>query len=353
MSPELSALLATRPFWSVETAAEAVFGYKDNLLLSSVADERSAFVRGGAEVMLMGLRPRTQLSFFAQGERTEYFEGEGVKHDANAFALAEVAYQATDTLKLRLPVIGSYADDVFDVSETEFERTVAELEVSTARVAPTLRWSYARRGWIEAQGVAERKWYADEGNDARNGEGRLRAGWRLGRRFEVQLGAARRWRNFEHRVQYTATGRARPGTQLKVAEREGEVRLVADWDGEGVWETTTRLQVMDYRDNYSGFFSYERGRVAQEVAWRRAPWLVRLEASAERTEWHVQTVGIGVAPPARHREGFEASLRMERAIGERWTAVAGYSWERARSNETIASYRVNEGVLGLRWTWEK
>jgi hypothetical protein len=28
-------------------------------------------------------------------------------------------------------------------------------------------------------------------------------------------------------------------------------------------------------------------------------------------------------------------------------------WERNRSNEVIASYYLNEGLLGIRWSWEK
>jgi hypothetical protein len=46
-------------------------------------------------------------------------------------------------------------------------------------------------------------------------------------------------------------------------------------------------------------------------------------------------------------------VRLERKLSARWTLVANYSWERSRSNDAIASYTVNEGLLGARWSWDK
>lgn len=353
LSPELEALLEAQPLWAIESAAESSFGYKDNLLLSATADERSSFARGRAEVFVVRLHPRWNYSLFVQGEGTHYFSGETFDHDARAFGHTELAYRLSDSWKMALPVIGSYSDDVFDVSETEVDRTVAEQKVVSGRAAPTLRWDFFRRGWIEVQAAGERKRYEDRGNDARIGEGRVRLGWEVGRRFEVRAGVARRWRNFEHRLQYSSTGRERPGTHLKIQEREGELRLDATWDADRNWITVTRAVVMDYRDNGSGYFSFDRMRVTQELEWNREPWLVRLEVGAERMEWEVQTVGVGATPPARIKDGYDAALRVERELCGRWKLVAGYKWERTRSNVAIASYEVNEGLLGARWSWEK
>jgi hypothetical protein len=74
---------------------------------------------------------------------------------------------------------------------------------------------------------------------------------------------------------------------------------------------------------------------------------------AKRVEFDVQTVGFGLAPPPRIKDEFLGELRVERSLGRRWTVLAGATWERTRSNDTVASYVVNEGLLGLRWSWEK
>src|SRR3954469_11919157 len=48
----VAALLASQPQWSISTELETAYGFKDNLLLSSTDEERSAFVRGGVEMLL-------------------------------------------------------------------------------------------------------------------------------------------------------------------------------------------------------------------------------------------------------------------------------------------------------------
>jgi len=53
------------------------------------------------------------------------------------------------------------------------------------------------------------------------------------------------------------------------------------------------------------------------------------------------------------KEEFSAQLRVERKLGERWTIYTEYNWERNRCNDPIASYNMNEGLLGVRWSWEK
>ena len=70
-------------------------------------------------------------------------------------------------------------------------------------------------------------------------------------------------------------------------------------------------------------------------------------------EFDVQTVGLGIAPPARIKDEYNLEGRVERKLTDRWTIFAALTWERSRSNDRVASYRVNEGLLGVRWSWEK
>jgi hypothetical protein len=58
-------------------------------------------------------------------------------------------------------------------------------------------------------------------------------------------------------------------------------------------------------------------------------------------------------PAPRIRDEHEVDLRVERRMRAGWSVFASFRWERARSNERIASYVVNEGLLGLRRSWEK
>ncbi len=354
LPPDLAALLAAQRAWSASTAAELSYGYKDNLLLSHLGEESSPFARGSFSVLVLRVPTGSfDASFFAQADGTRYFSGQTIDHDVKIWTQTDLAYRLGDTLKFSLPITGYYSDQVFDVSDTEVERLVAKQKIKGGVVGPTVRWNLGARWWIEAQANGERKRFADGTSDARVGDGVLRLGWKPIERIETRLVASQRWWNFDRRAQYTSAGRALTGTRLKVTEREGQARIEIIWDEAAHWQTYTRVSRVDYRDNGSGYFNYREAKVAQELRWKNQRWLVRLEGLVRRFNFEVRTVGFGIDPPARIKDEYSAELHVERVVDKRWTLLAGYSWERSRSNDTFASYRVNEGLLGLRWSWEK
>jgi hypothetical protein len=203
------------------------------------------------------------------------------------------------------------------------------------------------------QALGDERRYDDESNDQQVGAGSVRLGWSPARRVDLRIAGTRRWRNFDTRAQYSSAGRELPGTHLKIAEREFEARADVTWDRAASWQTMTRVTALDYRDNGSGYFNYGEHKLAQEVEWKEGDWLVRAMGSAGRVKFHVQTVGFGIDPPARVEDEFVVELRVERRVARAWTMFAEYNWTRTRSNDPIASYVVNEGLLGLRWSWEK
>lgn len=353
-SASLEALLASLPQWSVATSWRAGYGYKDNLLLSYAEVERSAFVRSGIELLVLRVpQGNFEFSGFAEAEGTRYLSARTSDQDAKVWVQVEPGYRVLESLKFALPVTGYYYDQVFDVSDTDVERRVAELKVRGLMVGPSVRWDFHPAWWGEAQASGQRKRFDDGANDGRIGEGALRLGWKPAERFEARVLGAQRWRTFDRRTQYSAAGRELPDTELKIDEREWEARGDITWDEAGKWQTSTRVSLLHYRDNGSGYFNYREQRVAQELEWRNDAWLVRVGGSASRLDFGVQKAGIGVDPPARLKDEFTAELHAERRLTPRWTLLASYLWERSRSNDVYASYRVNEGLLGLRWSWEK
>lgn len=352
--PDLAAFLAGLPAWGVSVSAAASYGFKDNLLLSPVAEERSPFARGNVSFFLWRV-PTGQFDFslLADADRSRYFSGDAVEHDAKAITLADAGYRFGEVAKLSLPVTGYYSDRVQDDSESEAERLVSRMKVTGASVGPTFRWNLHPSWWLEGQALAERKRYEGGGSDGDVGEGSARLAWKPLARVELRLTAIRRWRDFEQRLQTTAAGRELAGTQLKAAEREGQLRCDVTWDEAARWKSSTRVGARDYRDNGSGYFNFREKKIAHEVEWKGGRWLVAIEARAWRLDYAIQTVGFGIDPPPRIKDEFSVELRVERTLGRRWTALAGYTWERSRSNDPFASYRMNEGLLGLRWGWEK
>src|SRR6185436_18324122 len=94
------------------------------------------------------------------------------------------------------------------------------------------------------------------------------------------------------------------------------------------------------RDNGSGFFDYRYRNVRQEITWQHTPWKIRLTGRAGRYNYAVQTQGIGINPPNRLKEEFLAKGRLERQCAKHLTVFGDLAWERSRSNDPLASYRV-------------
>ena len=269
---EIAAFLEAQPRWSVSSSLDASYGYRDNLLLSHAAEERSPFARGVAELVLLRFPTGAfEYSFFIQGERTHFLEGETVDHEARAWAQTEFGYRIGETVRVGLPITGYYSDQVFDVSDTDVERSVAELTVLGAMVTPVVRWTFLPSWWLEAQAAGERKRYDDRVNDGTVGEGAVRLGWIHSEHFETRLSWAQRWRNFERRARFSAAGRELFGTQLKISEREAQLRFDAAWDRAKQWQSSTRFTLLHYRDNGSGYFNYREQRVDHDIEWRNEP----------------------------------------------------------------------------------
>jgi hypothetical protein len=295
---------------------------------------------------------RFDFSSFAQVDGTHFFTGKTIDHEASVWLHAEPGYRFGEKWNLTLPLTGYYSDEVYDISDTEVERLVAELKVTGVMAGPTVRWNFLPEWWVEAQAVGERKYYEDAANDGDVGEGTLRLGWTRAR-VETQLMGSRRWRDFRSRSQYNRAGRELLGTHLRIAERLAEIQFKIYWDEAKRWRTVTRASGLHYEDNGVGYFNFREQKIGQDLEWKSDLWRVRVGGAAARLDYSVQTVGFGTDPAARLRDEFTADLRLERTLSKRWTVVAGYHWERARSNDPIASYTVNEGLLGVRWSWDK
>ncbi len=338
----------------MSSSVRASYGYNDNLLLSFVNEERSAFARGQVDFLLLKV-PQGQFDFWAYAEAggTRYFSAQSTDHDSKLRLQTEPGYRFGDKWKISLPITGYYFDEVFDVSDTDIEREVAQLKVRGAMINPTLRWDFHPSWWAEAQAGGHQKRFDDGSNDSTSGEGVARMGWRGLGRVELRVAGMQRSRDFDHRRQYSGSGRELSGTKLKITEREIEGRIDVAWDAAEHWRTVTRVSQLRYRDNGSGYFNFHERRVTQELQWKAEPWLIRLEGSAGRSDYGVQKVGIGLVPPNRIKDEFGAELEVERKISDRWSWFGRYGWERTRSNDLVFSYRVNEGLLGLRWNWEK
>lgn len=354
LPPDVQALLTKPSAWSQSATLSGGFGYKDNLLLSSQNPEASGFVRGGVEAfVLRAPEEGHDFNAFLSAEGLRFASKKSVDHETQVFLHSEWRYRREEKLKLSLAGQSYFLDQVFDVSDTEAQRIIAQLKVVGAALAPSVRWAPVAWLWFEGRGALKREAFDDGSNDSRITEAEGRIGWKPGERIEASAGLLVRRRSYDHREQYSAGGRPFSDTLLGVAEREADMRVKVTLDKGGHWKLTARVAALSDTDNGEGFFNYQEHKLVQGLEWTLGKWLVQLDGSARRLVYGVQKVGLGADAPPRLKESFGSELRVERKLDERWTVYGEYKWERSRANDGLSGYRLNQGLIGMQWTWEK
>lgn len=355
LPPELQAELdALRgSVWHPSGSLRGSVGWRDNVLLSPFAPIERAFGRAEVEAMLLRpMRERWEFITFVNGDVLRYFSPPPETHGEQQWALhAEGRWQPVAPLRLALKAAGYVRDQVVDLSETEAQRVVAPTRVQGGYAAATLRLALPWGFRLEPLAQVRRSDYRAYAGDYDEVRGGARLEWRGAQRLVLSAAWFEVQRDYRQRVQFTAGGRALPGTQLEFEQKDGEVRARTSWTGAGEWSATLAAGWLENRDGASGYFDYDQRRARLELGWERNGWRAQFDGQAKRLEYLGQTVGAGLAPPQRIADDFEAALRLERDWAPGWTWFAEHRWERSRSNEREFSYRMQTALAGVQWSF--
>lgn len=347
LQAELDALRSS--VWHPSATARASLGWRDNVLLSPFAPIERGFGRAEMEaILLRPMRNRWEFISFLNGDVLRYFSPPPETSGEQQWALhVEGRWQPIEAARLSLKAAGYLRDMVIDLSETEAQRVVAPTRVRGGYVVAATRLVLPAGFRFEPMVQARRsdyRAYAGDYDEVRGG-GRLE--WRRSAALAVSAAWFESRRDYDQRVQFTAGGRALPGTRLEFRLREAEAKVRTAWIAGGDWSLAVSAGKLENRDGVSGYFDYDQERARLELGWEGAVWRVSLDGEAKRMDYLVQTVGAGIAPPPRVADDYEALLRVERELGAKWTVFAEHRWERSRSNELEFSYRANTVLAGL------
>lgn len=352
--------------WAGQGFLQTGVGYRDNMQLSAADEGRSSFVRSGLGASVLHSNfPSTKIDYWAalRASGTHYFNSKlidrfngnkPIKDESEVFLLGRWNYQITSGLSLSLNGSAYALDQIYDVSDTKYENVPTRIQTTGVSVGPALRWDLTKVWWIKVEADGKRENSPDGFNNRTGRAATLSLGWKPAERFEMSVAGSETRRDYDSREEYLDdTGALAPGTRLKVAVREAELRFDVTLDEAAHWRTGLRLSALHFTDNGVRYLSHRQRKVAPEVEWTSGNWRVYLETSARRLDYEVQTVGAGFHLPVRVSDDYFAHLQIERNLSRRWTVYLDYTWERDRSNDDVASYSLNEGLLGLRWNWEK
>lgn len=339
--------------WEFTTQLRSAAGYKDNLLLSALRSESSAFAQAELEAFLWRLPDqRFEVLIFGNATFTRFVQSEDYPHESQAFVHAEGRWFARPTFEVTGTIEGYHMDQVFDVSSSDAERITARLNMRGATTTTSLRWRPRADTYAEIKPGLQRDRYDDHSDDNWQRFARIAVGHVLyGGRIDLTAAFQLLRRDYDGRPRYTVAGRPLVGTDLDFDQREGELAAVVAWDSAKTWKSTTAVSAGNNRDNGSGYFDYDRRSLRQEISWSGKVWKCSLTGRLGRFDYGVQTVGIGINPPKRRKDEFLARLRVERSLGQRVTAYAEAHWEQSHSNDPLASYRSRALFSGLGWSF--
>jgi hypothetical protein len=314
-------------------------GWRENVMLSPYAPVDRAFGRGEVEALYFRERGQWQFTSFLNGDVMRYFSAPAeTSGESTWFARGEVRWQRRPWWRLALKLDGFMQDAVFDLSEAEALRTVARLRVrgAIAGLAPRL----SLPGGFEVEPLlqvrrTDYRTFAGDYDEERHG---IRLHWQR----QEWLGAEVSWtehrRSYAERQNYTLGGRALAGTHLRFQQRVGGAKLTSAWEAAGEWTAELRGERLQNRDQASGFFDYDQDSWGGESTFRHQRWSLSAEFEARRLRYLNQTVGTGIAPPARRADSRELAVKVGREFNERWSMFLQHRWERTDSNEPGFSY---------------
>ncbi len=331
------------------TTLRGSVGWRDNVLLSPFAPLARTFGRAEADVFLYyPIGDKWELVSFLSADILKLVspppETDG---DELWFGHAELRWQGSGRLSMRLKADGFLEDTVVDLSETDAVRWVAPARVrggfATAVVRLQLPGGFTLEPLVQVKRTDYREFAGDF--DAVKAGGRLV--WSRSEALELAASWSGHRRSYATRNQYSAGGRPLAGTRLRFIQQEAELRADSRWTGGGEWHAGLGAGRFENRDEASGFFDYDQDRVRAVLEWEGGRWRALFDGEARRTDYLHQTVGAGIAPPARIADSFETKVRIERETAGGWILFAEHRWERNRSNEYGFSYRANTALAGI------
>ena len=321
--------------WDVSARAEVGGGYRNNVLLTSVAPTNSPFVSVAADVSFIRLSETgSEFTMFLLIDDKQYFDVPSVNGERFASATAQFARPLGPRDKLGIELNALYQNQVMDVSETETNLTRILVEGLGISLKP--RWNHTfGPGWEgRLEGFGGPQLYAGEVDSYWEAGGKLTLARTYGHKSELSLTAQFAHWLYDDREQTDLQGDSVPGTTLTFWRPEVFGQWRHNWDAQRRWTTTTKLGWLRNLDNGSGYWDYDRLVLGQKARWRQGGWQI---AAGARFGWYLYRVQ-SVGAERRERSYAILDLRVERRLGKHAFVYAAAESEWNWSNQSLDEY---------------
>ena len=349
--PLLEADLPPLSIWSQSVTLRAASGYKDNVLLSHLGAQASAFWLTGLDAMVFRLpTDGREFSFMFSGEDIRYFSSPDADHEQTFFALAQGRVPLGDGWDLGLAAQYFYEDQVLDVSATETGLGTILVRGHGLTLRPGLRRDLGHGVMLEVEFEANRQYLAAPLDDYWEGGPKLALRKSYGNRSEIGLSYEMDRRFYDHRPQLDEFGFELAGTSLAFQTQRTELLWHQNWDHDRHWGSTLRGGVDINRDNSSGYFDFKKYFVSAQMSVDLGTWHFQPRAVFGVYDYDVQVAGFtDTSYFLRRKMTLLLNCRVEKQLSRKLKVFGEVENERSQGNEDDDKYRVNRVFGGLSW----
>lgn len=350
--PENISLLGGSLAWDESFELRTGVGYKDNVLLSHAGAQGSPFVASGLDFSVIRLPvDNWQFYFFLTADDNRYWHEAGADKEETVLASSEARKDLAGQWKLGSGLNFTYQNEILDVTSIEtFTNGASSARVQGPGVTlrPFVRHDFPSRWWVQFELPATRQFLKAPLDDYWQFGGKIILGREYGSRSELtaSYGLSELW--YDTRNQFAASGYEIPNTPLKLLQHRLELGSQHYWDTARHWRSSTKLGFAYDQDNGSGYFSYYKYELSEQLRYQTPAWEIRGRAGIIYYDFPVQTVSI-LDPSKLNKTLVSLDLRIERRLAGFVKVFGEYELEHSFSNDPFTRYNVNTVTGGFQW----
>ena len=330
--------------WDALMRVTTGFGYRENILRSSIVQENSAFFNTSADVSLMRFTESgAYMSLFILLDDSQYFTSPSVDYERFISATLQAATPIGKDDELGGQFNCFYQHQVVDLSETESSIARSLVDGYTYTLQPYWKHTLGD-GWaVQIDAELLRQIYSGDLSDYWAPAAGLRLLHSYGHRSEVSLYGQTKYLMYDSREKTDDDGKARAGTSLVYKQNEIGLQWRHTFDKEQQWRTRTKLNYKLSQDNGSGYFDYHRVQGSQQLRWKNPLWEIKMNASLN---WYTYP-GQEIDDERYTRYSCVLDVRIERRLGKRWILYSFADREWSMSNDELDQYRDWSAGVGV------
>lgn len=348
--------------WDRSVNLRGALGYKDNVLLSKIDQQGSAFWQTALDAMILraDLETGANLTLFLTAEDRRYFSDIDVDKEQLLLAQGKYERPINDDWFWSATAQYLYVDQVFDASATEQLLVTLPVKSHNYQFAPAVGRNLPSNSKLELKLVGERQHFNQPLDDYWEIGPQLTFTKDYGFKSEFTASYAYEHRLYDTREELALDFSVLPDTSLRYQQHEFELGVNHSWDEKRRWRSRARFLFEINDDSGTGFYDYKRYRLSKRFGYYGTDWQATLEGRILHYDYDAQPVlnelSIDPTAPAlfdtseiRSNWEYVIAAHAEKNVWRKLSIFGDVEYELVDSNYTLEEYNVTTVMGGVDW----